>query len=43
MEMRIVVPEAVSTSLVPERLTEAFGPEQLPHPQLYPLPLAYAS
>ena len=26
MEMRVVVPEAVSTSLVAERLTEAFGP-----------------
>jgi hypothetical protein len=35
MEMRIVVPEAVSTSVLAERLTAAFGPEQLPHPQLY--------
>jgi hypothetical protein len=36
MEMRIVVPEAASTSVLAERLTAAFGPEQLPHPQLCP-------
>ena len=29
MEMRIVVPEAVGTSLLAERLTEAFGPERI--------------
>jgi hypothetical protein len=29
MEMRIVVPEAVSTSVLAERLTAAFGPERI--------------